>query len=74
MSTLLGIGFILFGLVLFATREVSAQLHERWNTRFRWTQWATGPWYMQASRIANIVVGIALVGIGSGFLIAAVAS
>jgi hypothetical protein len=66
--TALGIGIIAFGVVLLFTREWSAQLHEGWNSKFRWTQWATGPKAMQASRVANVVVGVALITLGLVFL------
>jgi hypothetical protein len=68
MYTVLGIGFIAFGIVLLFTREWSAQFHERWNSKFQWTQWATGPKAMQASRVANVVVGVGLIALGLIFL------
>jgi hypothetical protein len=69
MYTALGIGFVVFGAFLLFTRQWSAQFHERWNSRFRWTQWATGPKAMQASRIANVIVGVGLIALGSMMLI-----
>ncbi len=72
MNTAIGIIFVLFGIVLIATREFSAQFHERWNGQFRWTQWATGPKVMQASRVANVAIGIAFVGIGLALLVVAI--
>jgi hypothetical protein len=68
MSIALGIGFIVFGAVLICTQELSAILHERWNSRFWWTRWATGSKPMRASRIANVVVGIGLIALGLAFL------
>jgi hypothetical protein len=68
MYTTLGIGLFVFGVVLLFTREWSALLHERWNSKFRWTQWATGPMAMQASRVANVVVGVGLIALGLIFL------
>jgi ABC-type multidrug transport system permease subunit len=67
MFAAMGILFLLIGPVLIVTREWSAQFHERWNAKFRWTQWATGPKAMEASRIANVVVGIACMAIGVAF-------
>jgi hypothetical protein len=57
----LAIALVLFGVCLIVSREWSAQLHERWNSKFRWTRWATGPKAMDASRIANVIVGIVLI-------------
>jgi hypothetical protein len=56
---------VLAGVLLILTREWSAEFHERWNQKFSWTRWATGPSAMQASRIANVIVGIGLILIGS---------
>jgi len=56
---------IVVGIVLIQTREWSAEFHERWNQKFAWTRWATGPKYMQASRVANVVVGIACIAVGA---------
>jgi hypothetical protein len=64
MNQAVGIGFILLGVFLILTRQWSAELHERWNQKLSWTRWATGPSAMRASRIANVVVGIWLVGFG----------
>lgn len=72
MNATLGMIFLLSGLGLISTREFSAQFHERWNARFRWTKWATGPQAIQVSRFANVIVGIAFVGIGVALLSVAV--
>jgi hypothetical protein len=64
MNQAVGIGFILLGVFLILTRRWSAEFHERWNQKLSWTRWATGPSAMHASRIANVVVGIWLVGFG----------
>jgi hypothetical protein len=64
MIELFGIGYVLFGVFLVLTSNWSAELHERWNQKFAWTRWATGPRAMRASRIANVVVGIGLMAIG----------
>ena len=69
MSTVFGAGFILFGLFLIVTRHLSAELHERWNQRLRWTRWATGAKAMRASRIANVAVGIGLIALGLATLV-----
>jgi hypothetical protein len=61
-----GVGLVLFGVFLILTREWSAELHERWNQKFCWTRWATGPRAMRASRIANVLVGIGLIVLGIG--------
>ena len=63
MNVFIGIALVLIGLILIATREWSAQFHERWNSRFSWTQWATGPRAMSASRACNVIVG-------AGFIVA----
>jgi len=65
--TTVAVILIASGVFLLLTRQWSAQLHERWNQKFSWTRWATGPKAMQASRIANVVVGIALIMIGVAF-------
>ena len=61
---ILGVLVIVFGVVLILAREWSAEFHERWNQKFSWTQWATGPKAMHASRIANVIVGGALIVLG----------
>ena len=64
MNAFIGIALILIGVVLIATREWSAQFHERWNSRFAWTQWATGPRAMAASRACNVIVGAGFMVVG----------
>jgi hypothetical protein len=64
MNAIFGIALVLIGLLLIATREWSAQFHERWNSRFRWTQWATGPRAMTASRTCNVIVGAGFIVVG----------
>jgi hypothetical protein len=68
MTTTLGIGFILLGLLLVVTRNQSADLHERLNQKFSWTRWATGPNVMRTSRIANVIVGVGFIILGLVFL------
>jgi hypothetical protein len=69
MNAFIGIVLILIGLALIATREWSAELHERWNSQFTWTQWATGPRTMAASRACNVIVGAGFVIVGLVFLL-----
>jgi hypothetical protein len=38
MNVVLGVLFVLFGLLLIATPNLRAELHERLNSKFRWTQ------------------------------------
>jgi hypothetical protein len=64
MNALIGILLILIGLALIATREWSARFHERWNSRFSWTKWATGTRAMAASRMCNVIVGASFILIG----------
>jgi drug/metabolite transporter (DMT)-like permease len=64
MNTTLAIGLIVFGVALILTRGWSAELHERWNQKLTWTQWATGPQAMRASRVANVLVGVGLIVLG----------
>ena len=61
---ILGVLTIVLGVVLILTREWSAEFHDRWNHKLSWTQWAAGPKAMRASRIANVVVGGALIVLG----------
>jgi hypothetical protein len=63
-SGMAGVLTIVFGVVLILTREWSAEFHERWNRKFSWTQWATGPKAMRASRMANVIVGWVLIVFG----------
>jgi hypothetical protein len=64
MNVSLGIGLIVGGCLLIATRHWSADLHERWNPRFAWTRWVTGPTAMRTSQIANVLVGLGLIALG----------
>src|SRR4051812_33948990 len=46
----------------FSPCEWEFHIGDRWSKiyqKFSWTRWATGPKAMRASRIANVVVGIA---------------
>jgi hypothetical protein len=61
---IVSIALVAFGVFLIFTREWSAGFHERWNQKSSWTRWATGPKTMRASRVANVVVGIALIAVG----------
>ena len=68
---ILGALVIAFGVFLILAREWSAELHERWNQKFAWTRWATGPKAMRASRIANVAVGIGLIPLGMALIVLA---
>jgi|GEM_PF-4728987 len=69
MHVIMGSTFALIGLGLIATRDLSARLHERWNQRFWWTRWATGPSAMQWSRRCNAIVGVAFIVYGTVLLV-----
>jgi hypothetical protein len=71
MNAALGIVLIVTGIALIATREWSAQLHERWNSQFAWTRWTTGPRAMAASRACNVIVGAVFVTVGIVILLSA---
>jgi len=68
MYIALGVTRLLLGVFLVATPNFSAELHERWNSKFAWTRWATGPNAMTGSRIANVIVGVALIALGLAFI------
>ena len=69
IELLTGIVLLTIGAALIATRELSSQLHELWNSQFRWTQWATGPNAIQVSQLVSVVVGLMFIVVGLGFLV-----